>query len=184
MIRVYDDLNEYSNEEYKTIFESFPDALKSKVKGRVGEDRKKICIAEYFSLQQLLACADLNMLKFSENGKPYIDNEKFFNISNSADVFCIAISDNEVGVDIQKTIPYNEKLAKRICNQKELTLLEKSDDKDVMLTKLWTKKESLIKCKGETIAQDLKSLLEDTSGFKFRHFRYKDFVVCECIKVL
>ena len=117
IIRIYGDFDKYSEEEYKTIFQSFPDVLKIKVKNRVGEDRKKMCIAEYFSLQKMLGRENLDGLKFSENGKPYIENEKFFNISNSGDVFCIAVSDVPVGVDVQKIIRFNQKLAKRICSE-------------------------------------------------------------------
>ncbi len=184
MIRIYDNFDKYSEEEYTTIFQSFPDILKTKVRNRVGEDRKKMCIAEYFSLKQMLGCENLDDLKLSENGKPYIENEKFFNISNSEDLFCIAVSDVPVGVDIQKIIRYDQKLAKRICSESEFDSLNEVKDKDLELTKLWTKKEAFIKCRGETIGQDLKGLLEDTKGYDFQFSTHGDFVICECKKTL
>ena len=184
MIKIFDGDVGLSNEECKRIFETFPDVLKEKIKKKRDEKTKKMCIAEYFFLQKLLKIESLNGLQISPNGKPYIDEEKFFNISNSGDKFCIATADKPIGVDIQKMIRFDQRLAKKICNAEELGLLDKAVDKDLEITKIWTKKEAFIKCKGETIGQDLKALLRDTKGFKFRFLRKDNFVVCECKKTL
>ena len=43
---------------------------------------------------------DLSNIKVSPNGKPYTDNYKF-SISHCGDLVCVAISEKEVGVDLE-----------------------------------------------------------------------------------
>lgn len=183
-MKVFDELNRFSTLQCQEILQTFPQALKNKISKKSGDNSKKLCILEYFHLQKMLGLKNLNPLRLSENGKPYIEGEKFFSISNSENVFCISVSRFQVGVDLQKMIAYDERLAKRICNENEFERLKNSKDKDLELTKLWTKKESLIKCRGETLGQNLKTLLDDTNGFSFRFSKYKDFIICECKKTL
>lgn len=183
-MKIFDDLNAFSTLQCQEILQSFPKVLKNKISKKSGENSKKLCILEYFQLQKMIGLKNLDGLKFSANGKPFIEGEKFFNISNSENVFCISVSRFQVGVDLQKMIAYDERLAKRICNETEFEKLKSAKDKDLALTKLWTKKESLIKCRGETIGQDLKTLLDNADDFSFRYSKYKDFIICECKKTL
>lgn len=184
MIKVYDNFCELSDEECKQAFDSFPERLKEKVRKKCGNEMKKLCIAEYCALQNLLRIENLEDLKFSETGKPYIENRGFFSLSNDKGRFCIAVSDVPVGVDMQRIIPFKQSLADRICNKNELALLDGATDKDLEITKLWTQKEALIKCRGEAIGQNLKTLLCDVKGYKFQFLKMGDFVVCECKKTL
>ncbi len=177
MIKIFCYSDSYLEDDYEKVYNDFPLALKEKVDKRNGDKRGQT-IFVYHKLQELLNISSLDKLKFTENGKPYIEGGKYFNISHSENVICIGVSSVPIGVDVQKLIPYNEKLAKRICNEKELKALSRAKNKDLVLTKFWTKKESLIKCKGETIAQDLAKVLDDTKGFKFRYKKFGDFVIC------
>ncbi len=183
MIKVYD-VREFLDEDCEKAFQTFPKVLKEKVLKKSDDTAKKMCIAEYLCLRKLLKIENLDNLSFSKNGKPCIENDKYFNISNSGNLFCIAVSKVPVGVDIQKIFYYKENLAKKICNEREFEELKKAKNKDLAMTKLWTKKESFIKCKGETIGQNLKSLLENCEGFKFKFLEVDGFVICGCEKTL
>ncbi|MCD7835951.1 MAG: 4'-phosphopantetheinyl transferase superfamily protein [Lachnospiraceae bacterium] len=94
---------------------------------------------------------------YGQHGKPYIKERPFFyNISHSGDyVFC-AVSDREIGVDIQKKVPADfVRLAERFFSDREAgALRESSDDSSVreLFYRLWTRKEALGKLTGEGLA--------------------------------
>lgn len=71
-------------------------------------------------------------IKINKNGKPFIDKNIYFNISHSKDLVAIAISDSEVGVDIEYLTRF----------KKYFDPLE------------WVKRESIIKLNGDYITLD------------------------------
>lgn len=93
-------------------------------------------------------------------GKPYLPEypEIYFNYSHCRRGILCGISHQEIGVDIERIIPYKEKLAARICHPEELRMLSEAEDKDRMLTAVWTAKESYLKYQGTGIRSDLRKL--------------------------
>lgn len=85
-----------------------------------------------------------------EKGKPFLVNRNrvFFNISHSENCVAVVVCDKRVGIDIQHIVPYRYSVAKRICTQEELLEIEKGKDPSAEFTKLWTRKEALVKMKG------------------------------------
>ena len=102
-------------------------------------------------------------ISYNEYGKPYLNNNLYFNISNSNNITACIISDKEIGLDIEK-IKYNEKVAKRVLNVKEMEILNNSKNKDEMFTIFWTSKESYVKLIGNRIRYGLKNV--DTTKLK------------------
>lgn len=102
-------------------------------------------------------------ISYNEYGKPYLNNNLYFNISNSNNITACIISDKEIGLDIEK-IKYNEKVAKRVLNVKEMEILNNSKNKDEMFTIFWTSKESYVKLLGIGIGYGLKNV--DTTKLK------------------
>lgn len=99
---------------------------------------------------------------YTEHGKPYLLGffDIHFNISHSAEYVACGVYDKPVGVDIQKIGEYNPDVAKRVCSEAELKQIEESFDKASEFTKLWTKKEAVIKMRGTGIAGgDIKNCL-------------------------
>ncbi|MCR4618312.1 MAG: 4'-phosphopantetheinyl transferase superfamily protein [Lachnospiraceae bacterium] len=91
--------------------------------------------------------------RIGEQGKPYFENPEYpyFNISHAGGYAAIALSDTEVGIDIQnrrntKTID----MAKRFFapDEVESCISDKSGD---MFFKLWSRKEALGKCTGDGV---------------------------------
>jgi 4'-phosphopantetheinyl transferase len=96
---------------------------------------------------------------YSGNEKPVFKSGKslYFNISHSADYVTLAISDSEVGCDIQEIRPYNPRVAGRNYCQKETELIENSDEKDEVFIRLWALKESILKFTGKGLSGGLSS---------------------------
>ena len=99
-----------------------------------------------------IAPADLEF-RFGRHGKPYLaDGGLFFNSSDSGDFVVIVLTTVEVGVDIEVLRPLSRRrrLARRVCTEKELELLEQApeDTRDALLLRLWTCKEAALKAVG------------------------------------
>lgn len=113
---------------------------------------------------------------YNEYGKPYLDNNLFFNMSHSNNITACIISDKEVGIDIEK-IKYNEKVAKRVLNKEEMKILNNSNNKAEMFTIFWTIKESYVKLLGVGIGYGLKRV--DTTKLKEKIIvkKYNDYIL-------
>ena len=98
-------------------------------------------------------------VKYNGNEKPLLVSEKdlYFNTSHSADYVTVAISDSEVGCDIQEIRPYNPRVAGRNYCQRETELIENSHNQDKAFIKLWALKESILKFTGKGLSGGLSS---------------------------
>ncbi len=111
----------------------------------------------------------------NEHGKPYLENnELYFNISHSGDYCVIVISDNEIGVDIQK-LSYKPKVAKRFYNKKEQELATN----EVEFTKIWTIKEAYVKKLGIGLSYGLENV-DTTSIDNVEVIIKDDYVIAIC----
>lgn len=95
----------------------------------------------------------------NEYGKKYLKDYPniYFNISHSGDKCVCVISDNELGVDIQKKC-YKPQVYVKCFNQNEIEYIENSLDKETAFTKCWVIKESYVKMLGIGISYGLKNV--------------------------
>ena len=90
---------------------------------------------------------------YGENGKPRLaDGGPCFNASDSGDFVAIAVTSQEVGIDIEiaRSLRRRVGLARRICTEGELEALARfpEEDRDTELLRLWTCKEAALKAVG------------------------------------
>ena len=124
------------------------DDIKIAMKYKKDIDQKQHLISSYFKRKYV------GNWHLSENNKP-VSNNLFFNISHSNQYVIIGISnENEIGIDIEYNDKLNEKLKNHICSNLELDFIK--DDNDFY--KIWTSKESLLKCYGSGLINDLKKI--------------------------
>lgn len=94
---------------------------------------------------------DIEYLEYGvfEHGKPYLVKygNIHFNLSHSGDYVACAISDQNVGIDIQKMDKMRENVAKRFFSKNEQEFLGMLEDerKQEAFFKIWTGKESYTK---------------------------------------
>lgn len=104
--------------------------------------------------------------RYGEHGKPIIaDFPKHFNLSHSGDYVVCAVSDGEVGADIQKWVPCKERTAERFFAPEEWELLQRlsGEQRTEMFYRLWTRKEAYGKYTGMGIPG---AVSENLSGEK------------------
>ena len=98
-----------------------------------------------------------------EKGKPFIaDRENiFFNISHSGDYVVCAVSDSEIGVDIEKRSRARMEVAGRFFHKQEVRALEavSGDERDRMFYDYWSVKESFLKYIGTGLTRPLNSFV-------------------------
>lgn len=98
-------------------------------------------------------------------GKPYCCNDEgfYFNLSHSGEFAACAVSDGEVGIDIQFRKPgLSFGIAERFFSGEENMLLKGAageDEREVLFYKLWAMKESYLKYTGRGLHQELSSVL-------------------------
>lgn len=119
------------------------------------------------------------IIKKTNNGKPYIDNEGvFFSISHTDGFVCCAISDSPVGIDCEKiTAKYDEKaekFANRYFLENEINLLKNDGFSQLCFYKIWTAKEAIYKMLGgNTPITKI-----DTTANKVSYIFEKDYIIC------
>ncbi len=96
-----------------------------------------------------------NELQFSKAGKPFIENQPFFNIAHAGSIVMIAFSLNEIGVDIEKNtdLPFDEISVNFHPN--EIQLLEENNYNKALFFSIWSRKEALLKAMGTGIVNGL-----------------------------
>lgn len=149
---------------------NLPEGLES-----MGEKRQEVGaegnLAVYTVSQVLKLLQKPLDLKFNygRNGKPYFQDYPFyFNLSHSGEyVFC-AISDREVGVDIQQFRPVDVvRLTRRFFTEEEQRALERCLDREgqrKLFYRLWTRKEAYGKLTGEGIVASMGKSVLPASG--------------------
>lgn len=97
-----------------------------------------------------------------EHGKPFIVDSAipvFFNLSHSGDYIVCAISDSEVGIDIEKVTTARMNVARRFFHPAELWELETAtaEHLDDLFFTYWAVKESYLKYIGTGLSSPLSS---------------------------
>ena len=90
-------------------------------------------------------------LHFTELGKPYFPRGPHFNLSHSGQYVAMAVSDHPVGIDIEEIHPVKDSLI-QILHPEEIAYINRQEDASRAFFRLWTRKESLMKCTGQGIA--------------------------------
>ena len=135
-IRILDD-----KEAFDSWYQKMPEYRKKKIDGIKPINDKKLSLGAGIALHRAL-----------------LANGIFFNLSHSGNIAVCAISDSEVGVDIEKKRNFSEGLIKKVFDDREIQDVERStetiDDRNERYTALWTIKESIMKYYGIGIAMD------------------------------
>ena len=134
------------------------------------KDQFRSLISSY--LQNILSKEEI---KKTEMGKPFYENGPFFNISHSGKYIIMAISNTEVGVDIEENVDKDMSVLVKIFNEAEAKMIKEYSD----FYYLWCAKESLIKCTGGSInkIREVPSLpLNGLKTFKGKDYQCQTFI--------
>lgn len=100
-------------------------------------------------------------------GKPCLvePDGLFFNLSHSGDYTAVAVSDGEVGCDIQQIKPADLRVARRFYSEEEREAVESAGEgAEELFYRIWTAKESYLKALGVGLNRLLASFSVRFSG--------------------
>lgn len=140
---------------------------------------------------ELLAVLQVRMLReqaspfplsyeYGEQGKPQIVNfPKKFNLSHSGDYVVCGVSDGEVGVDIQKWVPFKERTAERFFAKEEWKLLQETDveKRTELFYRLWSRKEAYGKYTGKGIGSAVGEDFSDEQNWQEKQICFRERVL-------
>lgn len=93
-----------------------------------------------------------------KGGKPYLaDSRWHFNLSHTGAFAACALSENEIGLDIQRLVSPRSALVERVLTAEEREYLESAVDCDEAFSELWCRKESFLKATGRGLSAGLQS---------------------------
>ena len=153
MIYLYDTLENNSDEQYLKNLNALPAWRREKALQYKKLDDRKRSVLAFVLLQRALrdeyGITEVPEFVYNEFGKPSLPNLPIhFSLSHCKDAVACAVSDHNIGIDVESIVPYNPDVARRVCTPAELEMLEKSTNKDVDFIKIWTMKEAISKYEG------------------------------------
>lgn len=112
---------------------------------RRAEDRAR-CLVAGLLLRMALGESNAS-LQENAQGKPYLAQGPHFNLSHSGEYVILGISEHEIGVDVERVAPFDDRVARRCYTGAELAWLYAQKDPRAFY-RLWTAKESIMKSTG------------------------------------
>lgn len=88
-------------------------------------------------------------LKYGEHGKPYFEHGEKFSVSHSGKYAVLAVSENEIGVDIEDRLFFSDHIAERFFKADEREYCRGSLEKSLCI---WTLKEAALKLTGSGLS--------------------------------
>lgn len=179
-LRIYiADVSSTDTKTFLSLYSTLPKERREKIDGFTLTKDKYLSLFSGLLLERVKKDykKENEEIVFNENGKPYfISGDIYFNLSHSGEKVCCAVSDSEIGCDIQKIGEYKEKTVNGFFSPTEREYVLSSDDKTDAFYSVWTLKESYIKNLGESIikARNLSVITE--KGVKVPE---KTFYICD-----
>lgn len=138
------------------------------------QDCKRSLLAELLIKKTIVEKLGLREVTINRNkyGKPYIRGAKdfHFNISHSGHYVVIAVSERKVGIDIERKVKVDYRIAERFFSNKEAREILVSSEEDERIDafyRIWTLKESYVKAIGKGLTIPFSSF-EFTFGNKIK----------------
>lgn len=178
-------------------FELLPEKRKEKVNSFRFIKDKKLSAGAYLLLDKLLKQENITkpIFKFGKYGKAYISNYEniHFNLSHSGKLVACAISDREVGIDVEFSDPEIDlNIAKHYFFNGEYENIISSENPPNEFFKYWVLKESYMKYTGcgfqleldsfEIIINEEIQLKDDEENLKFSLFDIDEYKLAVCSK--
>lgn len=147
------------NENPEDLMPFLSEQRLEKMKGITNEKVKAEKICSYALLRYALfreyGITDAPLFSYGERGKPYSENypQIFFSLSHAGGFSACAVSENEIGIDIQDVRPMKFDITNKICTEDELSQVSADENAPYDICRLWCMKESYGKLTGKGFAE-------------------------------
>ncbi len=187
-------INDVSDNQLAEWFEQMSDERKASVVQMQNEKKRKLRICADAVCRKAIAefCGvDASEIRFalSPTGKPYAKNlPVHFSISHSGDYAVCAVSETEIGIDIEKIRTVHPRAYKKFCTESEADYIRIAENG---FFEIWTLKEAYFKCIGTGLGEDIKDVSFTVDGdkihcseenFKFAFIEIDKNYICSICK--
>ncbi len=120
----------------------------------------------------------------TENGKPFFsDGRVFFSLAHCGNYAVCAVSETDIGVDIELERNNSARLAQRFFSSEEAEMVANSHSPDEEFCRLWTLKESYIKA-ADLHLSDMSSfsVAHGVDGYCFENLKFGEYTISCCAK--
>lgn len=162
-------VNDLSDEDLRLGFEQMSDERKESVMRMQNKKKRNLRICADALCRKAISefCgvnADEILIALSPFGKPYIKNlPVYFSISHSGDFAVCAVSNEEIGIDIEQIRQVHPRIHEKFCTESEAEYIRTTENG---IFKIWTLKEAYFKCIGTGLGADIKSVSFSVAGDK------------------
>ncbi len=166
MFYVLKNINNYNSAEFSNMLLNLPLSEQERISHINNDLRKKQSILAYSTLHFVLRKKygiDKPVILRDKNGKPFIKQNVYFNVSHSNNFVALAFSKNEIGIDIEKIRPIKRGVIKKY----NLDL------------KTWTIKEAIIKANGLTL-KEINNIKPNCENLGVFTTKFKNYYISIC----
>ena len=191
------DINSLTEKSFNRLLLSVKNYRKEKIAKLSLKSSKYLSLGVELLIRK--ACEDFGIdylseeIVLNEYGKPSFKNSKyFFNTSHSGKYALCVISNVEVGCDIEEVKEFKPRVAERFFTDKENLYLEVAPDKNDMFYRIWTLKESYMKCIGKGFAEPISSfelefdgnnfVIKDKPNYSLLEQKHENYRISICLK--
>lgn len=113
------------------------------------------------ALKETYGISPVPPFAYGEHGKPILPGYPhiFFNMSHCRKAVVCAVDESPVGVDIEAIRHARPELVRYTMNQDEQRRILEHSCPDLMFTRLWTRKEAVLKMTGEGVGSQMHDVL-------------------------
>jgi 4'-phosphopantetheinyl transferase len=137
-----------------------PSFMQDEISGYRNLKDRKAKVLSKLMLQQKLLESGFSLFDYRKSiyGKPHISGFRHFNVSHSSDLVVLVMSDytDLIGVDVEKYAKLSCHDVMNVFHSKEIEYIE-SQNHNLGIYDIWTKKEALFKAVGTGINGDFQS---------------------------
>ena len=172
--RIFDDMGQCTAEEVARLLPLVSDQRREQALRFSHLFGQYCCLKSYELLCELLrewgSDIQLPVFEYNEYGAPSIQGGPYFSISHCKEGIAVAVDSQPIGIDIESVRPFKEALMHKTMNPAEQSAILSSDDPDWAFTRLWTKKEAVLKMQATGIISDLHEVLSAAPNTRFTSF--------------
>ena len=185
MVFYCDGISSMTDERFKFFFERMPTARQKKAMRYVKKEDRQLCVIAFALLDYALKLKGYEIGEYefveSETGKPYLENLPLeFNLSHTSNAVACAVSRTQIGVDVQKKVSEYKSVMRRVYCGNEINLVSNSQNPIDDFTRIWTLKESYVKCIGTGISDNISAYDFSAAAHSGGELYDHNFTVLDC----
>ena len=145
---------DFNDSFQEDLYNRMPQNIKSVLSNKNSPKRLLSLLGWNLLAENLLDKTLLAKVDFEEKGKPFIPNSNVcFNISNTKGIVVLVIHNKPVGIDIERLRVPRKNIFSRVFCPEEIKTINCAED----FTRLWTRKEAVVKLFGGGLSMGLSS---------------------------